>query len=163
MPIAPQVTNTPVHVTPTDAVMTVTSAVPAVRSTDSLDVKFEPSLLSSAATGTINIDINSAQVIYHSSSSANFIFNFRGDSSTSLATTMQVGQTATISIIISNSSTAYYATSVKIDGSTVSPKWAGGTAPSAGTASSHDLYSFSIIKTADTPTYLVIASFGAYS
>jgi len=163
MPIAPQITNTPVHVTSSSSGITVSSVTPAVRGTNSIDVKYEPGLLSSAATGTINIDTNSAQVIYHSSATGNFIFNFRGDSATSLNTTMELGHTITITIVVNNGSTAYYCTSVKIDGSTVSPKWAGGTAPTAGTASSHDIYSFSIIKTATTPTYLVLANFGAYS
>lgn len=163
MPLATQVTNTPIHITSTSTGMSVTSASPVVRITDSIDVKLEPGLLSSAATGTIDIDANSAQVVYHSSATGNFIFNFRGDSTTALSTTMQVGHVMTVSVIINNGSTAYYCTSVKIDGSTVSPKWAGGTAPTAGTASSHDIYSFSIIKTAATPTYLVLANFGAYA
>jgi hypothetical protein len=163
MPIAPQITNTPVHVTSSSSGITVSSVTPAVRSTNSIDVKYEPGLLSSAATGTINIDTNSAQVVYHSSASGNFIFNFRGDSATSLNTTMELGHTITTTIVVNNGATPYYCTSVQIDGSTVSPKWAGGTAPTAGTASSHDIYSFSIIKTAATPTYLVLANFGAYA
>jgi hypothetical protein len=163
MPIAPQVTNTPVHITPSTSGITVSSVSPVVRNTDSIDVKFEPGLLSAAATGTINIDTNSAQVVYHSSATGNFIFNFRGDASTSLDTTMQVGHTITVSIVINNGATAYYCTDVKIDSSSRTVKWAGGAAPTAGTASAHDIYSFSIIKLDDYPTYLIIANFGSYS
>ena len=163
MPLATQVTNTPIHITSTSTGMSVTSASPVVRVTDSIDVKFEPGLLSSAATGTIDIDANSAQVVYHSSATGNFIFNFRGDSTTALSTTMQVGHVMTVSVIINNGATAYYATSVKIDGTTKTVKWAGGSAPTAGTASANDIYTFNIIKTADTPTYLIIGSFGSYS
>ena len=36
--------------------------------------------------------------------------------------------------------------------------WQGGTAPSAGNASGTDVYTYSIIKTAATPTYTVLAS-----
>ena len=163
MTIAAQVTNTPIHITSGSSGITVASTATVSKKTGSLDVKFEPGLLASAATGTINIDTNSAQVVYHSSASANFIFNFRGDSANTFDSVTQVGHVVTISIVINNGATAYYCTSVKIDGTTVTPKWSGGTAPTAGTASSHDIYSFSIIKTATTPTYLVIANFGAYS
>lgn len=163
MTIAIQVTNTPIHITSSSSGMTVSAAILAPKRTNSLDVKYEPSLLSSAATGSINIDIVGPQVVYHSSSSANFSFNFRGDSSTTLATTLQIGQTATLAIIINNGATPYYCTSVKIDGATITPKWLGGTAPSAGTASSYDSYTFSIIKTANTPTYVVFASFGSFA
>ena len=163
MPIAAQVTNTPVHVTSASSGMTVNSAILAAKKINSLEVKYEPGLLASAATGSIDIDVNGAQVIYHSSASANFSFNFRGDSSTTLANTLEVGHTATVSIVINNGSTAYYCTSVKIDGSTKTVKWAGGSAPTAGNASTHDIYTFNIIKTASTPTYLILGSLGGYA
>ena len=57
-----------------------------------------------------------------------------------------------------NSSIAYYASTIKIDGTTVTPKWLNGTAPAAGNASSTDVYTFTIIKTAATPTYTVLAA-----
>jgi hypothetical protein len=56
-----------------------------------------------------------------------------------------------------NGATAYYATAFQIDSSAVTPKWVGGIAPSSGNASSIDSYSFTIIKTAATPTYTVLA------
>jgi len=163
MPIATQVTNTPVHVTSASSGMTVNSTILAVKKVNSVEVKYEPGLLASAATGTIDIDLNGAQVIYHSSATANFSFNFRGDSTTSLASTLETGHTVTAAIVINNGSTAYYCTSVKIDGTTKTVKWAGGSAPTAGTASAHDIYTFNIIKTASTPTYLILGSFGSYS
>ena len=163
MTIAAQVTNTPIHITSSSSGITVSSASTVSRKTASKDVKFEPGLLASAATGTINLDMSSAQVIYHSSASANFIFNFRGDSTHTFNEVTEVGHTVTTAIVVNNGSTPYYATSVKIDGTTVTPKWSGGTAPSSGTASAHDLYSFNILKLTDTPTYLVIATVGNYS
>ena len=53
-------------------------------------------------------------------------------------------------------STAYYPSAFTIDGTSVTPKWSGGTAPSAGNASAIDAYSFTIIKTAAN-TYTVLA------
>jgi hypothetical protein len=59
--------------------------------------------------------------------------------------------------------TAYYASAFQVDGSSVTPLWSGGSAPSAGTASSVDIYVFTIIKTAATPTYEVFASVTAFA
>jgi hypothetical protein len=53
--------------------------------------------------------------------------------------------------------TPYYLNTYQIDSSAVTPKWQGGTAPSAGNASSIDAYSFTIVKTA-TSTFTVLAS-----
>jgi hypothetical protein len=47
---------------------------------------------------------------------------------------------------------------VQIDGSAVTPKYQGGTAPTAGNASSIDAYVYTVVKTAATPTYTVFAS-----
>lgn len=115
---------------------------------------------SSAPTGTMNIEVGStgAVKLFTTNASANFIFNFRKSSSVSLSTLLAVGQSITVTVIIPNGSTAYYPTAFQIDGSAVTPKWQGGTAPSAGNASSSDIYSFTIIKTAATPTYSVYAS-----
>jgi len=55
-----------------------------------------------------------------------------------------------------NGATAYFPNVIQIDGTTVTPKVQGGTAITAGNASSTDIYSFTIIKTAATPTYLVL-------
>ena len=68
-----------------------------------------------------------------------------------------VGQSISVVFLNTNGATAYYPNVFQIDGSAVTPKWSGGTAPSAGNASAIDSYSFSIIKTAATPTYTVLA------
>jgi hypothetical protein len=57
-------------------------------------------------------------------------------------------------------STAYYLNTIQVDGSAVTPKWQGG-APTEGTASSINVYSFTIIKTADA-TFTVLASVAAF-
>ena len=46
---------------------------------------------------------------------------------------------------------------MQIDGNSVTPKWSGGTAPTAGNASSIDVYTFVVIKTASA-TFTVLAS-----
>ena len=113
-----------------------------------------------AATGTINVDLASSAIHYYTANSAaDWTFNFRGDSSTTLNSTLNVGGTISVAFMITNGSTAYKpaATSVQIDGVTVTPKWNGGTAPSAGNANSIDVYTFTIIKTASA-TYTVLGT-----
>lgn len=112
-----------------------------------------------AATGTINFDISTQGVLYYTSNaSANWTVNFRGNSSTTLSSLLAVGDSITCVFLVTQGSTAYYNSAVQVDGSSVTPKWQGGTAPSAGNASSIDAYSYTIIKTAATPTYTVFAS-----
>lgn len=112
-----------------------------------------------AATGTVNYDISTqADLYYTTNASANFTLNFRGNSSTTLNSVLPVGQTATVVFRNTNGATAYYANAFQIDGTSVTPKWLGGTAPTAGNASAIDVYTFTITKTAATPTYTVLAS-----
>ena len=116
-------------------------------------------VVASAATGTINVDAKTSTVWYYTSNaSANFTLNFRGNSSTTLASILATGQAITIAFLNTNGSTAYYANAFNIDGSSATVKWTNGSTPSAGNPSSIDVYSFTIIKTAATPTYTVIGS-----
>jgi hypothetical protein len=101
-----------------------------------------------AATGTINYDVSTQSVLYYTSNaSANWTTNFRGSSGTSLNTLMSTGQSITVAFLVTQGATAYYNNAFQVDGTSVTPKWQGGTAPSAGNASSIDIYSFTIVKT----------------
>jgi len=112
-----------------------------------------------AATGTINFDAATQSVLYYTTNaSANWTLNIRGNSGTTLNSMLATGDAITVVFLNTNGTTAYYPTAYQIDGSAVTPKWQGGTAPSAGNASSIDSYSLTIIKTASTPTYTVLGS-----
>jgi hypothetical protein len=112
-----------------------------------------------AAATTVNFDADTQGVLYYTSNAtANWTLNIRGSSSTTLASKLSVGDSVTVSFLVTNGSTAYYQTAFNIDGSAVTPKYSGGTAPASGNASSIDVYTYTIIKTAATPTYTV---FGA--
>ena len=101
-----------------------------------------------AATGTINFDVTTQSILYYTSNaSANWTVNFRGSSGTSLNTLMSNGQTITVAFLVTQGSTPYYNNAVQVDGSSVTPKYQGGTAWSAGNASSLDVYTYTIIKT----------------
>ena len=115
-------------------------------------------VVASAATGTINFEFGTASIWYYTSNAtANHTLNFRYSSSVSLNTALPVGDTITLVWLNTNGATAYYPSTIQIDTTTVTPKWQGGTAPTAGNASSIDAYVFTIIKTASA-TYTVLAS-----
>jgi hypothetical protein len=111
-----------------------------------------------AATGTINYDVTTQSVLYYTSNaSANWTVNFRGSSGTSLNTAMATGEAITAVFLVTNGATAYYNNVVQIDGTTVSPSWQSGIAPTAGNASGIDAYSYTIIKTGSA-AYTVLAA-----
>ena len=119
----------------------------------------EPATVSAtAATGTINYDVTTQSVLYYTSNaSANWTVNFRGSSGTSLNTLMTTGQMITVAFLVTQGTTAYYNSAVQVDGSSVTPKWQGGTAPTAGNASSVDIYTYTIVKTGSA-AFTVFAS-----
>jgi hypothetical protein len=111
-----------------------------------------------AATGTIDYDITTQSVLYYTTNaSGNFTVNFRGSSGTSLDTLMATGESMSVTFLVTNGATAYYNSAVQVDGSAVTPKWQGGTAPTSGNASSIDSYTYVIIKTG-TATFTVLAA-----
>ena len=115
-------------------------------------------IVASAATGTINFNTETSTVWYYTTnSSANHTINFRYSSSASLDSVLSIGESITVVWMNTNGATPYYPNVIQIDGSTVTPKWSGGTAPSAGNASSVDVYAFNIVKTASA-TFVVLGS-----
>lgn len=116
-------------------------------------------VVASAATGTINLDVDTASIWYYTTNAtANHTLNIRYSSGVSLNTALAVGDAITVVWMNTNGATAYYPNVIQIDGSTVTPKIQGGTAIAAGNASSIDVYVFTIVKTAATPTYVVLES-----
>ena len=119
----------------------------------------EPTTVSAtAATGTINFDCLTQAILYYTSNaSANWTLNFRGNGSVTLNSLMPANTSISVSFLVPQGSTAYYNNALTIDGLSVTPKWQGGTAPTSGNASSIDVYTYEIIKTASA-TYTVLAS-----
>ena len=119
----------------------------------------EPATVSAtAATGTINYDVTTQSVLYYTSNaSANWTVNFRASSGTSLNTAMNTGDAITVAFLVTQGSTAYYNSAVQVDGSSVTPKYQGGTAWSSGNTSGIDAYTYTIVKTANA-TFTVFAS-----
>jgi hypothetical protein len=120
---------------------------------------FEQATVSAtAATGTINFDARTQSVLYYTSNaSANWTLNVRGASGVSLDSVMSTGQSLTIAFLVTNGGTAYYQSAFQVDGSSVTPKWQGGTAPTSGNASSVDIYAITLVKTGSA-TFTAFAS-----
>ena len=117
-------------------------------------------IVASAATGTINLDTDtSGSWYYTSNATGNWVLNVRASSSTSLNSILTTGDSLTVAFLATQGSTAYYNTSLQVDGTTsgVTVEWQGGTAPAAGNASGIDVYLYNIIKTASA-TFTVLAS-----
>jgi len=60
---------------------------------------------------------------------------------------MTTGESMSVTFLVTNGATAYYNSAVQVDGSSVTPKYQGGTAPTSGNASSIDSYTYVLIKT----------------
>jgi hypothetical protein len=111
-----------------------------------------------AATGTINFDTTTQSVLYYTTNaSGNFTINFRGSSGTTLNSIMSTGESLSATFLNTNGTTAYYNSALQVDGSSVTPRWQGGTAPTTGNASSIDAYTYVIIKTGSA-AFTVLAS-----
>ena len=82
--------------------------------------------------------------------------NIRFSSSTSLDSSMSVGQAISVTIITTAAAAAYSA-QLTIDGAAVTENWVGGSAPSDGGSSGVDIYAYTIIKTASA-TFTVIGN-----
>jgi hypothetical protein len=105
-------------------------------------------VVASAATGTINIDMETAGIWYYTSNAtANHTLNFRYNSSTSLNDSLATGDAITFVWMNTNGVTPYYPSAITVDGSSVTPKFQNGTAFSAGNASSIDIYTYTVLKT----------------
>lgn len=142
----------------TAVTLTTTNAL-AVQNKIFISPEERTTVSATAATGTINYDAVTQSVLYYTSNaSANWTLNIRGNSGTTLSSMLAVGDAITVTFLVTNGSTAYYPTALQIDGSAVTPKYQGGTAWTAGNASSIDAYVYTVIKTAATPTYTVFAS-----
>jgi len=115
-------------------------------------------ITATAANATINIDILSNVVVYcTANATGNFTVNFRGNAGTTFNNAVPANVSVSASLVTTQGATAYYNSLVQVDGSTVTPKWQGGTAPTSGNANSTDTYVYVVMKSAAN-TYTILAS-----
>jgi hypothetical protein len=122
------------------------------------DVAEVATVVATAATGTINVDVTTQTVLYYTSNATgNWTINLRASSGTALNTALSSNQAITVAFLVTQGGTAYYNSNVQVDGVAITPKWQGGTAPTAGNASSVDSYVYTVVKSG-TGSLTVFAS-----
>ena len=109
--------------------------------------------------GDFNIDLGTDGHVYTApgTTGGNYTPNFRFNSTTTLASKMNIGDVVSSTLII-DSSSHYCTSSIKIDGNSETVEWVGGSAPSSANGSGYDIYSFTIVKLNNNPTYIVIGN-----
>jgi len=114
--------------------------------------------LGSAGNTQLDFDFsNAAVVLFTANTVGNWQTNFRLSSVTSLNSAMANGDSVTATIYATQGQYAYYSTAALIDNVAVTVKWQDGYSPIAGNPYSTDVYTYSIIKTANA-TYTVLGS-----
>ena len=113
----------------------------------------------SAMNGAYTADVLSTGMVLNAptNSTGTFTINLRGDGSTTFNSIMNSGESTVFTAFIGQNNTSYYLTDFQIDGSSITEEWNGGSAPSAGGASGTDIYTFTILKTANA-TFSVFAN-----
>ena len=111
------------------------------------EVEVSSTTLNSGST----IDLELGMVHYRTANlGATITPNVRYSSSKTLNATMSIGEGITLTIITFANNAAYYVSGLNIDGNSASINWIGGSAPSDGGTAGVDIYTFNIIKTANT-------------
>ena len=105
------------------------------------------------------LDLELGMVHYRTSNlgAASVVPNIRYNASTTLNAAMNISEGLTVTIITAVNNAAYFVNGLSIDGSSQTVNWIGGSAPSDGGTSGVDIYTFNIIKTANT-TFTVIGN-----
>ncbi len=106
-------------------------------------------------TATIYNNINSV-FYYNVASSGNFVINATYSGGT-ISGNLGAGQSLSFVILNTNGATGYVLSGFQIDGVPQALHWQGGSSPTQGNSNATDYYSFSIIKTNNSPTYWVTA------
>lgn len=112
---------------------------------------FEDASISASAFGAnVNVSVLDNSVVYSTAAAdRNICVNFRGDGSTSLNDSMTTGNSITAAVLVTNTGTPYFVSNTQVDGVLVVPKVQGGSQLTGGNASSTDIYTITVLKTAD--------------
>ena len=120
-------------------------------------LKEDVNIIAGRLSNNTNIDLENGMVHYFTTQETQLSTpNIRFSSSESLNSKMSIGESISVTIITTAGSSAY-SEHITIDNSGVTENWVGGEAPSDGGSSGVDIYSYTIIKTANA-TFTVIAN-----
>lgn len=116
-------------------------------------------VLGAAIPGTLNVYVSTVSTLIYAPviATANWVINVASTTGVALNSLLTVGQSITLELDATMGATAYICTAINVDGVTQAPQWQGGTAPAVGFASSVNVYTIKITKTAAN-SYAVLAS-----
>jgi hypothetical protein len=115
-------------------------------------------IVAGAPSSTTNILLNTAGVHYYTANATvNWTINFEFSGGTTLNTAMSTGDSMTVAVLATQGNPAFYNTTIQVDGAATTVRWQGGTAPVGGNTSGIDVYTYTVIKTANA-TFVVLAA-----
>jgi len=132
--------------------------------------KIEDGQTAATPNGEFNFYLASGHFFrYTGTPGADYYPNFKHSASINLNDRMNVNDVISATLVVNSPAVTYHiANTIHIDGNatgensyTIDTDWVGGTAPSAGNGSGHDIYSFTIIKTADKNFTVLANAVGA--
>ena len=128
--------------------------------------KIEDGQTAATPNGEFNFYLASGHFFrYTGTPGADYFPNFKHSASINLNDRMDVNDVVTATLAVNSPAVTYHiANTIHIDGNstgqnsyTIDTDWVGGSAPDAGNGSGHDIYSFTIIKSADK-TFTILAN-----
>ena len=128
--------------------------------------KIEDGQTAATPNGEFNFYLASGHFFrYTGTPGADYYPNFKHSASINLNDRMNANDVVTATLIVNSPAVTYHiANTIHIDGNstgqnsyTIDTDWVGGSAPDAGNGSGYDIYSFTIIKTADK-TFTILAN-----
>ena len=132
--------------------------------------KIEDGQTAATPNGEFNFYLASGHFFkYTGTPGADYYPNFKHSASINLNDRMNANDVITATLMVNSPAVTYHiANTIHIDGNatgensyTIVTQWVGGAAPDAGNGSGHDIYSFTIIKTADKNFTILANALGA--
>lgn len=116
-------------------------------------------VVSGSANSTPDIDVTTNTTwLFTADSTATWVPNIRGNSTTTLNSIMSTNDAVNVTIISKQNNVSNRPTNFYIDGNAQTVLWEGGTAPTAGLSTAgYDIYSYIVTKTGNN-TYIVFGS-----
>lgn len=119
------------------------------------------SVSASGAGGSLNFYTLTGPLVYFYTAVAtsNWSVNLSGSlsPSVSLASVLPINGSMTFVLMAQQGTPAYYPVAHLLDGSAITPKWQGGTAPTSGNPGFIDVYTYTLLKTGSS-SYTLLAS-----
>jgi len=128
--------------------------------------KIEDGQTAATPNGEFNFYLSNGHFFrYTGTAGADYYPNFKHSASINLNDRMDANDVVTATLAVNSATASYHiANTIHIDGNahgensySIDTDWVGGSAPDAGNGSGYDIYSFTIIKTADK-TFTILAN-----